>query len=66
MLKRFGVLLVEATRMQYMVRLFHLFDFYVEAFSFLETGEVVIVNAFEDTSYLQPYLQEIDISGILA
>jgi hypothetical protein len=64
LINRFGVLLLESTRCKYFVRLYNLFNFYVEAYCLIESGEVVIINAFDDTNYLQPYLQEIDISGI--
>lgn len=65
LVRRCGVLLLEVPRAKYLIRLFHLFDFYVEVFNYLESGEAVIINAFADTACLQPYLQEIDISGLV-
>jgi hypothetical protein len=65
LVRKCGVLLLEVPRAKYLIRLFHLFGLYVEVFNYLESGEAVIINAFSDTSCLQPYLQEIDISGLV-
>ena len=65
LLMKRGVLLVECRRFNLRLRLFGLDNFYVEIYSTEETGEVIAVNAFDDLSTLDTYLEKIDISELV-
>jgi hypothetical protein len=39
-------------------------DFYVEVLSFEKNSEIINILAFNDMTSLEPYLDNIDISGI--
>ena len=65
LLKVCGILLMECKGLRVVMRLFCFHDFYVEVFSDQQRGRIIMINAFEDTECLEPYLQQIDISGIV-
>jgi hypothetical protein len=54
-----------AQRHQYnlTIRLYQLYDFYVEISS-VENNQVVRIDAFEETDLLEPYLSFIDLSPL--
>jgi hypothetical protein len=60
-----GVLLMECRRFNFMLRLFQVRQFYVEIYSMEESGEVIAINAFNDTDSLETYLEQIDIKPLL-
>ena len=45
--------------------LFQVDNFYVEVFFHADADEVLFTRCFEDTDELEPYLQEIDVSGVI-
>jgi hypothetical protein len=60
-----GVLLLQSKRYNVHVKLFQLDNFYAEVFSLHENNKVIMINAFENTDYLEPYLAEVDVSALL-
>jgi hypothetical protein len=46
------------------VELYSLYNFYIELFFDLLTGEPLYLKPFEGTNKLEPYLEKIDIAGI--
>ena len=61
-----GTMLSQAKKYNVNLHLFQLNNFYVELFSKDDSGEIITTRAFEDTAHLDIYLQEIDISSLLA
>lgn len=61
-----GILLVECRRLNMIMRLFHFYTFYVEVYSQPENNDIIMINAFDDTSQLDHYLLEIDISPLVS
>jgi hypothetical protein len=59
-----GSFLAERFQYNLHIRLYQLFDFYVEVFSFSEEEKVVRIDAFEETDLLEPYLVFIDLSPL--
>ena len=47
------------------VELYSLYNFYVEIFFDIETEEPLFIKPFEEAENLEPYLQKIDITGVL-
>jgi hypothetical protein len=47
------------------VLLFQLYDFYVEVFFNLDGTEILLSRSFESTDELEPYLQPINLEGVL-
>lgn len=59
-----GTLLFETRRYNVYVYLFQLGKFYVELCTLKRNDKVIMINAFDDTKSLEPYLDEIDISSL--
>jgi hypothetical protein len=57
-----------ASRIQgfYRIELFQLPDCYLEVYRHNHFNVVIKVNRFTDTAYLEPYLQDISLSGLFA
>jgi hypothetical protein len=64
-LHRNGTLLLEVERMGLILRLFSVSDFYVELYCVPSDGTIIMLNAFTEVNDLEPYLDEIDISGLI-
>ena len=47
------------------IKLFQLDNFYAEVYSFDEDDKIAMINAFEDTKYLEPYLENVDVSMLI-
>ena len=60
-----GVYLMEQKRYNVHMRLFQVGHFYVEIFSLGHEGEVIMVNAFDDMSYLESYLEKLELPAFL-
>ena len=60
-----GVMLIECRRFNFTLRLFQISRFYIEVYSMEGSGEVIAINAFEDTESLENYLEQIDISELV-
>jgi hypothetical protein len=60
-----GTFLAQSNKYNLHLYLFQLDKTYIELFSKDDSGEIITVRAFEDTSHLEIYLQEIDISSLL-
>lgn len=58
---RDGTYLAQRIKGRTMCFLYHLNSFWVEVFF---VDRVVTYNCFEDTDYLEPYLNDVDISSI--
>ena len=61
-----GVYLSSRLYLDYTVLLFQLNSFYAELFYPKNKDKCVIIKGFEDTQELEPYLQRINISPLLA
>ena len=61
-----GILLVDCRRLNLIMRLFQFYTFYVEVYSQPQTNEIIMINAFDDTTQLDHYLEEIDISSLIS
>lgn len=62
---RQGCYLLSYQRYNIVIRLFQLNNFYVEVYSLEEDGKVIMINAFDDTKYLEPYLETVDVSTLI-
>jgi len=60
-----GTFLMSYRQYNVKIRLYELDNFYVEVYSFDEDGKSAMINAFEDTKYLDPYLEKLDVSQLL-
>ena len=60
-----GCYLLSYKRYNIVIRLFQMENFYVEVYSVEEDGKVIMINAFEDTKYLEPYLESVDLSALM-
>lgn len=61
----YGVCVATRNIKEHCILLFQLENFYVEIFVSNSSGEVTHCRCFQDTGELQPYLEQIDISGIV-
>lgn len=59
-----GVYLMHYTKYNVVVRLFQVDRFYAEVYSRSEDGEVIMIHAFEDMRYLEPYLEKLEIPAL--
>ncbi|RYY40974.1 MAG: hypothetical protein EOO08_03870 [Chitinophagaceae bacterium] len=62
---RTGSFLCERKRGLFRTMLYQVDGFYAEIWFFRFGREVLWYNAFDNTQQLQPYLKQIDISGLL-
>ena len=60
-----GVLLAERTEGYHTNRLYQLHDIYVEVIWHTHFNVALKVTTFSDTEYLDPYLEEISLEGLL-
>ncbi len=60
-----GVLIAKRNKIDYMVFLFHLGSYYVEAYCNPEDKAIEEYVAFESTKWLTPYLESIPIDSLL-
>ena len=65
LLRNFGVRLMELQRCTYTMVLYCFYKLYVEVIINKHTSNILCVNAFEDPSNLDPYLESIDLSPLL-
>ena len=61
-----GVCVAERLSDEAQLLLFQLDKFYVEVAFHKDTDEAMSTKSFEDTDELEPYLRQIDLSGLLA
>jgi hypothetical protein len=45
--------------------LYAFLDYYVEVFRGQENNKIIMIQAFDDTECLEPYLEQIDISELV-
>ena len=60
-----GIFLMSYRQYNVKIRLYQVDNFYVEVYSFDEDGKIAMINAFQDTKYLDPYLEKLDVSGLM-
>jgi hypothetical protein len=60
-----GVFLTSRDTDENCILLFQLGNFYVEIFFNRECEEIIYSRSFKNTDKLEPYLEQIDISGIV-
>jgi hypothetical protein len=60
-----GVYLMSFKKYNVIIKLFQLENFYAEVYSFDEDNKIAMINAFEDTKYLEPYLENVDVSMLI-
>lgn len=60
-----GILIGERSDQYYNVSLFQVDDFYVEVFRHSHFNVITRFRSFSNTRFLEPYLQEISLEGIL-
>ena len=65
LLCREGVYLSSRTDGNYFIALYGLFDFYAEVYCFRPAGELLMITSFQGASLLEPYLEKIDLQGVL-
>lgn len=63
---RRGVLLMSRKTVSYRIYLFYFFGYYVELVTNRKDYELEWVNSFENLECLEPYLDQIDISEVIA
>jgi hypothetical protein len=63
-LKHRGVRVSTLRRGNEVYTLFQLYGFYVEACSYGTVGPMCLINCFEETELLEPYLKSINISSV--
>lgn len=61
---RYGNPLTECRKYNLRLQLFELDNLYVEIIALQSSDELVAINSFEETAYLEPYLQGVDIEGL--
>lgn len=60
-----GVFLSERTDGDYVIALYALADFYVEVHHRSYDSEVLMIGSFFGTGLLAPYLQQMDVNGLM-
>ncbi|SHF21229.1 hypothetical protein [Flavisolibacter ginsengisoli] len=60
-----GIMLVECRGLRVTMELYAFLDYYVEVFRGQENDKIIMIQAFDDTECLEPYLEQIDISGLV-
>jgi hypothetical protein len=65
LIMRKGVFLMSYHQYNIEIRLFQVGSFYAEIYSLDEDGKIIMINAFEDTKYLEPYLERVNISSLI-
>ena len=61
-----GVFLTQAKKYNLHLYLFQMDQFYIEMFSKEQSGQIISIRAFEEMKHLDIYLQDIDITTLLA
>lgn len=59
-----GIFLMECKGHRVVMQLFQFYTFYVEIICDIIHRKVIMINAFDDTELLHPYLDQIDISEL--
>lgn len=59
-----GVLLDERTEKGFTILLFQIHAFYVEVFYNIYLNEIMRLKSFSSPTYLQPYLEKMDVSDV--
>ncbi|GAC1419273.1 MAG: hypothetical protein NVS9B7_20800 [Flavisolibacter sp.] len=62
--KHFGVFLAQRNYYNLIIKLFQVDAYYVEVFTFKDDGKVLLIQTFNNTEELDPYLSEIDITAL--
>ena len=62
--KHFGVFLTERNYYNLIIKLFQVDSYYVEVFTFKDDGKVLLIQTFNNTEDLDPYLATIDITSV--
>ena len=62
---RNGMFLTERTDGPFKIMLYQLEDFYVEVFIFNLYDKVALFRAFDSIDELEPYFEQINVSGLL-
>jgi hypothetical protein len=62
--KEKGIFIAARSTKYALVKLYQVESFYVELYHDKKIACISIVNSFEDTERLQPYLQKIDVSEV--
>ncbi|HJW16398.1 MAG TPA: hypothetical protein VJ499_04730 [Flavisolibacter sp.] len=60
-----GIMLVECRGLRVTMELYSFRNYYVEVFRGQENNKIIMIQAFNDTECLEPYLEQIDISGLV-
>ena len=60
-----GTFLDERSTLRHDVMLYELDGFYTEAYFIKNTNKAVFFKAFTETTYLEPYLKQIDLQDLL-
>ncbi|HEX2606818.1 MAG TPA: hypothetical protein VHK91_05540 [Flavisolibacter sp.] len=60
-----GVQVAERTKGFYKIQLYQLPGYYLEVYRHSHFNVIIKVNSFTDVSYLEPYLESIDIASLL-
>jgi hypothetical protein len=62
---REGVYLSERRAGEFLIALYALFDFYAEVWYRQQSNELVMITPFQNTARLDPYLEKINLQGLL-
>jgi hypothetical protein len=60
-----GVFLMSYQQYNIVIRLFQIDNYYAEIYSLDGDGKIIMINGFDDTKYLDPYLDSVNISMLL-
>jgi hypothetical protein len=60
-----GVMLVECRGLRVTMELYSYLNYYVEIYRSQENNKIIMIQAFDDTECLEPYLEQIDISALM-
>jgi len=65
LVKKQGIFLAARMSCGCSIGLYHMSTFYAEVVYLPESNEIILVRSFKNKSCLDPYLEMIDLSGIL-
>jgi len=65
MIKADGVLLLHCRGLRVAMKLYALYDYYIELCYGQDVSKLIMINAFDDVEGLEPYLAYIDISTLV-
>jgi hypothetical protein len=65
LVKKRGIFLAVRMSCGCKISLYHMSNFYAEVVYLPESNEIILVRSFKSKSCLDPYLEMVDLSGIL-